>query len=113
MIKKFDFIVLMILLSSKLLSQTDLFDLKGQAVLSFTDSKSNDEIIEQCRSLAMVNMFETLAMLPIEMINLDCAFGNITDLQFVEENITDKKVMVMVEAKIESQLLFDQCMNSN
>ena len=113
MIKKFDFILLMILLSSKLLSQTDMFDLKGQAVLSFTDSKSNDEVIEQCRNLAMVNMFETLAMLSIEMINLDCAFGNITDLQFVEENVTDKKVMVRVEAKIESQLLFGECMNSN
>ena len=113
MIKKFNFIALMILLSSKLLSQTDLFDLKGQAVLSFTDSKSNDEIIEQCRSLAMVNMFETLAMLPIDMINLDCAFENITNLQFVEENVTDKKVMVVVEAKIESQLLFGPCMNGN
>ncbi|MFL2982759.1 MAG: hypothetical protein ACJZ12_00025 [Candidatus Neomarinimicrobiota bacterium] len=113
MIKKFIIVLVTIFLNAYPYAQGNIFELQGQSVLSFSDGKSNDVVIEECRDLAMVNMFQTLAMLPIEMIDLDCAFSNITNLQFVEENVTDKKVMVRVEAKIESQLLFGECMNSN
>jgi hypothetical protein len=113
MIKKSIIILVTIFLNAYPFAQENIFELQGQAVLNFSEGKSNDVVIEECRNLAMVNMFETIAMMPIDMIILDCAFGNITDLQFVEENVTDKNVMVRVVANIESQILFGDCMASN
>ena len=113
MIKKSIIVLVTIFLNAHPFAQENIFELQGQAVLNFSEDKSNDVVIEECRNLAMVNMFETIAMLPINMIKLDCVFGNMTDLQFVEENVTDKNVMVRVEANIESQFLFGDCMVSN
>ena len=72
-----------------LLGQDDLFYLSGEATLSFTDGKNRQEVVEECRKLAKLNMFETIAMMPLEMINIECAFEKMSDFQTTDEATTD------------------------
>ena len=94
-------------------AQDDLFSLSGEATSNFTDGKNRQEIVEECRNLAKLNMFETIAMMPVEMINIECAFEKMTDFQTTDEAITDVKVTVRCTAKISPNDLFGPCMNQN
>ena len=94
-----------------LIAQDDLFSLSGEATLDFTDGKNRQEVVEECRNLAKLNMFETIAMMPVEMINIECAYEKLTNFQTVDEAITDIKVTVRCTAKISPNDLFGPCMN--
>ena len=96
-----------------LLGQDDLFSLSGEATLNFTDGKNKQEVVEECRNLAKLNMFETIAMMPVEMINIECAFEKMSDFQTTDEAATDVKVTVRCTAKISPNDLFGPCMNQN
>ena len=96
-----------------LMAQDDLFSLSGEATLNFTDGKNKQEVVEECRNLAKLNMFETIVMMPVEMINIECAFEKMTDFQTADEAITDIKVTVRCTAKISPNDLFGPCMNQN
>ena len=95
-----------------LMAQDDLFSLSGEATLNFTNGKNSQEVVEECRNLAKLNMFENIAMMPAEMINIECAFEKMTDFQTADEAITDIKVTVRCTAKISPNDLFGPCMNN-
>ncbi len=55
----------------------------------------------------------TIAMMPLEMINIECAFEKMSDFQTTDEATTDVKVTVRCTAKISPNDLFGPCMNQN